>query len=242
MTASPMLCVPCGSSIPTRFFIFTQQWTPPGSRWEVDPSPNRLDISRSVLLDRAMGTGRPCWQWDSDVVAFQQSYEEQLALIEDTLKRGYDAVVAPHSNAGRVMIQPLHPESFDARPTEPFPIKGGFNGAWYMSLKGLALLESIGSHQTSDGRTTPMFCTFAMPSPVEESPNHALTEDFDLSIRFRAAGGRIACDPRLKVGHLNKRDEVVDVQEINRREAEQRAAIEAHDKLIREKGAKHLGR
>jgi hypothetical protein len=221
----------------------TQQWTPSGARWEVDPTANRLDISRSVLLDRAMGQGRPIWMFDADVVPFNQTYEEMLELIEDTIKRGYDAVVAPHASAGRVMIQPVDMEALKAnpRPTEPFEITGGFNGMWYMSLRGLAKLEAIGYSETSDGRKAPMFCTFAMPGPDPENPRFAITEDFDLSLRFRASGGKIACDPRLKVAHLNKRDEVVDVQEMNRREAAAKAAIAQHEATLKLKGAKHVG-
>lgn len=233
MRTPPYLCVPCGGSVPTRFFIFTWQWTPPSLRWVADPTPNRLDISRSVLLDAAMGEGRPCWQWDADVVAFRQSYEEQLKLIEECLAMGYDAVVAPHSSGGRVMIQPVDPKHFESRPTEPFEIKGGFNGAWFMSLRGLLKLQPIGWHETSDRHKTPMYCTFALPGPVEEHPDFALTEDFDLSLRFRAAGGRICCDPRLKVAHLGKRDEVVDVEELNRLEGLQRAAIDAHERDLK---------
>jgi hypothetical protein len=244
MKPLPMLCVPVGGSVPTRFFIFTQQWTPPEHYrqppghprgWEIDGTPNRLDISRSSLLDRAMNLGRPCWQWDADVISFGQTYEEQIGFIEECVnKYHYDAVVAPHSNAGRVMIQPVDAEAVGPRPTQPFEIKGGFNGAWYMSLAGLAKLQEIGWHETSDGKRTPMFCTFAIPGPDETHPEFALTEDFDLSIRFRQAGGRICCDPRLTVSHLNKRDEVVNVAEMNRLEGLQRAAIEQHERYIRE--------
>lgn len=242
MKQPPFLCVPCGGSVSTRFFIFTWTWTPAGTRWKADPTPNRLDISRSVLLHEAMGQGRPIWQWDADVVAFNQSYEEQLQLIEEDVRAGYDAVVAPHSSLGRVMIQPEDPEQVDARPTVPFAIKGGFNGAWYMALSGLNKLQEIGWHETSDGRKTPMYCTFGLPGPIEEHPDYAITEDFDLSLRFRAAGGKICCDPRLKVAHLNKRDEVVDVQELNRREELQRQAIANHERDLRMKWAIEKGR
>jgi hypothetical protein len=233
MRALPMLCVPIGGSVPGRFFRFTQQWTPQGTRWEIDDTANRLDISRSILLDRAMAAGRPCWQFDADVVALQ-TYEEQLQLIEEDLKLGYDAVVAPHaSGEGRVMVQPLYPNEMENRPHKPFAIKGGFNGAWYMSVAGLGKLKEIGWHLTSDGRKSPIYCTFGLPGPLKDQPTTVVTEDFDLAIRFREQGGKICCDPRLKVAHLNKRDTVVDVEMMDRMEAQQRANLEAYEQRIR---------
>lgn len=238
MTRPPLLCVPVGGSVSTRWLIWKEAWTPAGERWAIDPTANRLDISRSVLIDCAMNMGRPIWQWDSDVAAFNQSYEEQLQLISDCVKRGYHAVVAPHASMSggvpRVMIQPLHKEDRDnSSPTEPFEIKGGLNSAWYMSLEGLALLKDIGYHTTSDGRRTPMFCTFGLPSAIPDEPDFATTEDFDLAFRFRAEGGKICCDPRLKVAHLAKMDIVVDVDGVRKMREQQELALEAHDRNLR---------
>lgn len=196
----PLLCVPVGASIPSRFFVWTQDWTPRGQRWDVNSTPRRTDIARSMLIRDALSLGRDCWQWDSDVLG-ELSYEEMMGLISEDLKKGYDCVVAPTAGQnGKVLI--VEEDGADTR-TAPFPIKGPLCGMWYMTLEGLQKLRPIAVHEGISGEGTPMYCTYSIHQRV------AYSEDMDLAHRAREAGVRICADPRLQVRHIAKMDAVV---------------------------------
>jgi hypothetical protein len=168
---------------------------------------NRTDVNRSKLLSEAMERGQPIWQFDTDVCALQ-SFEFMLSIIDEDVKAGFDAVVAPTGGpTGVVNAQAMDGHQIPAKLTTPLEIKGPLAGCWYMSTKGLLKLKPIGYQEATDRSITTMFCSFAPPAPTKDKPNpHFMTEDFDLAVRFREEGGRICIDPRLHVVHLEKRD------------------------------------
>ena len=195
----PLLCVPVGATMPSRFVVWMQDWTPRGQKWHINSTPRRTDIARSGLIWDAIRTGRDCWQWDSDVIS-ALPYEQLLSYIQEDVRAGYGAVVAPTAGInGKVL---LIPEGEVTR-ERPFSIHGPLCGMFYLTLEAVKLLKPLAVQQGITGETHPMYCTYSLID------GKAFSEDMDLAYRAREVGITICADPRLQVRHMSKMDAVV---------------------------------
>ena len=199
MVMPPLLNVPVGATIPSRFFVWTQDWTPRGERWHVNSTPRRTDIARSALIWDCIRSGRDCWQWDSDVIS-ALPYSELLRIIQEDLRAGYDIVIAPTAGMnGKVLLVEKDKIVRDG----PFEVYGPMCGMWYATVEALKKLKPIGQSEGIMGESHPMFCTYSIID------RKAYSEDADLAYRAREVGLKLCADGRLQVRHMAKMDAVV---------------------------------
>ena len=195
----PLLTCPVGASIPSRFVVWMWDWTPKGVRWAINSTPRRTDVARSGLLWTALQAGRDCWQWDSDVIS-PLSYDTLLSFIQEDIRDGYDAIVAPTAGMnGKVLLLPAG----EVDRNKAFPIDGPLCGMFYITAGALAKLKPIAIQEGIMGEKHPMYCTYG----IHEGKSYS--EDMDLAYRARQVGLRLGADPRLVMRHMAKMDAVV---------------------------------
>lgn len=204
-----ILGIPAGRFTETRFWAQLWGWMAGSPVGFSVAESNRIEINRSVLLERARRAydlpplkGQPpvpLLMLDTDIeVAIP--LDQAMDLVYEDIDAGYDVVCSPtvhlERGTGRPIVlirdmdgdRALMPE--DA--PNPYEVAGAAFGFVALSPRCVLGAEAVGTYKGESG-------SLEHPKYFDWSDT---TEDYDFCERSRARGLRVCIDARLKTHHL----------------------------------------
>ncbi len=151
---------------------------------------NRVDLNRSDLIHYAKKTNLNMIMIDSDGMV-QTPLAECVKYLQEDFDAGYEVVLAPvRAITGTVLIEPVN--EGDIKTDAPFEAVKGSLTFIGISKTLLARLDKLNDYGLVNEEFKPMYLTYL--------PNNS--EDYQFCDMVRSKYNvKIACDPRIKVGH-----------------------------------------
>jgi hypothetical protein len=165
--------------------------------YRFDATSGRIDWSRSNLIRRALALKVDVLiMLDTDVKMFT-SFRDTLSYIQQDIARGFDCITGPTVGVnGRVMMRYMDDMSKDTPPSgkSAFEIQAAAFGFAAFTRKCLEKWQPVSFIIDIQNDKYPLYMDYS----------NNTTEDFNACYRMREAGLRVACDPRIRAGHVKE--------------------------------------
>lgn len=205
---SMLLGIPCPRTLETEYVSALWSWLADSKEmnakdvfWE--PTPNRIDISISKMIQRAKNEGRGLLRLDADVFP-DMPLDELLGIVQEGFDGGFDLIGAPILSVYKSLM--YYPKSKRYMEVKNLPreglieckmVSGGFMA---FSPKLIQALPVVAVHNLMTATGIP---NEGAGNIYITCPPHT-TEDVDTCNRVIALKMKIAMDTRLLFAHGKK--------------------------------------